>query len=261
MTRARTAGYRDGMQPATHQAEFRHARLVEVYDAQNTWGPDDDYFLARAAEGPGGRVLDLGCGTGRLTVALADAGHEVTGIDPAGASLDAARRRPGGEAVTWVHGTSADAPADAFDVALMTSHVAQFFVADDEWAGVLADLRKALVPGGLLVFDTRDPRARGWEAWHAPDDRDPVTLSDGRVVQTWSEVTGERDGVVDFTLGYEMPEGDELTSTATLRFRAEGVVRRSVEAAGFAVEQVDGGWGREAVGEGAGELLVVARAV
>ncbi|MEK8225470.1 hypothetical protein NKG05_04045 [Oerskovia sp. M15] len=39
------------MQPATHQAEFRDARLVEVYDAQNTWGRDDDYFLARAAEG------------------------------------------------------------------------------------------------------------------------------------------------------------------------------------------------------------------
>ncbi|MNI94833.1 hypothetical protein D3C73_1530010 [compost metagenome] len=58
-----------------------------------------------------------------------------------------------------------------------------------------------------------------------------------------------------------MPEGNELTSTATLRFRAEDVVRRSVEAAGFAVEQVHGGWGREAVGEGAGELLVVARAV
>ena len=249
------------MHPATHQAEFRDARLVEVYDAQNTWGRDDDYFLARAAEGPGGRVLDLGCGTGRLTVALADAGHVVTGVDPAVASLDAARRRPGAQGVTWIHGTSADAPAGAFDVALMTSHVAQLFVADDEWAGVLADLRRALVPGGVLVFDTRDPRDRAWEAWHAPGDRDPVALDGGRVVQTWSEVTGERDGVVDFTLGYEMPEGDVLTSTATLRFRAEGEVRRCVEAAGFTVEQVDGGWRREAVGQGDGELLVVARAV
>ncbi|MFF2622656.1 class I SAM-dependent methyltransferase [Oerskovia jenensis] len=249
------------MHTATHQAEFREARLVEVYDAQNTWGPDDDYFLARASEGPGPRVLDLGCGTGRLTVALAAAGRAVTGIDPAGASLDAARRRPGGEAVTWVHGTSADAPAGAFDVTLMTSHVAQFFVADDEWAGVLADVRAALVPGGILVFDTRDPRDRAWEAWHTPDERDPVLLGDGRVVQTWCEITGERDGVVDFTLGYEMPEGDELLSTATLRFRPEDEVRASVEAAGFVVEQVFGGWACEPVGHGAGELLVVARAL
>jgi SAM-dependent methyltransferase len=252
---------RPDLRPDSRQAEFRDARLVEVYDAQNTWGRDDDYFLARAAEGPGGRVLDLGCGTGRLTVALAAAGHAVTGIDPAGASLDAARRRPGGDAVTWILGTSADAPTDAFDVALLTSHVAQLFVADDEWSAVLADLREALVLGGVLVLDARDPRDRAWEEWHAPEDREPVALEDGRVVQTWSEVTGERDGVVDFTLGYEMPEGDVLTSTATLRFRTEEEVRRGVEAAGFAVEQVYGGWGREAVGQGDGELLVVARAV
>jgi hypothetical protein len=40
----------------------------------------------------------------------------------------------------------------------MISHVAQFFADDDEWSRNLADLNRALVPGGRLVFDTRDPR-------------------------------------------------------------------------------------------------------
>jgi ubiquinone/menaquinone biosynthesis C-methylase UbiE len=103
-------------------------------------------FLAVAGEGPGGRVLDLGCGTGRLALALADAGHRVTGVDPACASLDVARAKRGADRVTWVEGTSQVLPDAAFDVALMTSHVAQFFVDDSAWRATLADLRRPLVP-------------------------------------------------------------------------------------------------------------------
>ncbi len=87
----------------------------------------------------------------------------MTGIDPAVASLDRARQRPGGERVRWVQGTSADVCDASFEVAVMTAHVAQFFVTDDEWAATLTDLKRSLVPGGRLVFDSRDPVARAWE--------------------------------------------------------------------------------------------------
>jgi 2-polyprenyl-3-methyl-5-hydroxy-6-metoxy-1,4-benzoquinol methylase len=63
-------------------AEFNHPRLLEVYDAECPWGPDDNYFLALANETPRARVADVGCGTGRLAIALARAGRTVTGIGP-----------------------------------------------------------------------------------------------------------------------------------------------------------------------------------
>ena len=47
--------------------------------------------------------------------------------------------------------------------------------------------------------------------------------------------------------------------TATMRFRTEAEVRTSLGAAGFSVDTVHGGWGREPVGRGDGELLVIAR--
>ena len=55
-------------------------------------------------------VLDLGCGTGRLAIALAARGHLVTGVDPARASLDRARGKPGGDRVTWVDGSTGALP-------------------------------------------------------------------------------------------------------------------------------------------------------
>ena len=239
--------------------EFRDRRLVEVYDAECPWSRDDDFFLSVVNETPGARVLDLGCGTGRLALGMMAAGHTVTGIDPASASLDAARAKPGAGEVTWVEGTSALLGPACFDVAVMTSHVAQFFVDDAEWTGVLADLARALVPGGILVFDARDPDARAWERWSPHDSRRRVVLSGDRVVHAWTEVVGLDNGAVTFTHHYSMPGGDELVSTATLRFRSEHDVRQALAAAGFAVEHVYGGWLREPVGAPDGEFLFVCR--
>jgi 2-polyprenyl-3-methyl-5-hydroxy-6-metoxy-1,4-benzoquinol methylase len=66
--------------------EFQHPLLVEIYDAQFSWSRKDDRYCQPNSVGTG---ADLGCGTGRLTLALAAAGHQVTGVDPARASLDA----------------------------------------------------------------------------------------------------------------------------------------------------------------------------
>ncbi len=241
------------------QAEFNDARLTAVYDAMFGWSRDDDFFMSVVGETPAARVLDLGCGTGRLALAMAAAGHAVTGVDPARASLDAARAKPGADRVTWIEGTSPVLPDASFDVAVMTSHVAQFFVSDQDWEATLADLRRALVPGGRLTFDSRDPRARGWKRWNPADSRRDVTLPDGRMVTAITRVYAVTAGVVDFSISYAFTDGEELVSTASLRFRSEEELRSSLRAAGFTIERLYGGWNREPVGAPDGEFLVIAR--
>jgi ubiquinone/menaquinone biosynthesis C-methylase UbiE len=239
--------------------EFEDRRLVEVYDAEFVWGWEDDLFMSVLAERSARRVVDLGCGTGRLAIAMAQAGHEVTGVEPAAASLEAARRKVGAERVKWVQGSAGSLPVRAFDTALMTSHVAQFIVDDEEWRGALRALRRSLDRGGRLIFDSRDPDDERWMKWNPVDSRRTVVLPGGEAVDVWTEVTDETDRVVTFTTHYLFGDGEERTSESTLRFRSEREIRSSLEAAGFDVDQIYGGWSREPVGLSEdGELIVVA---
>lgn len=241
-------------------AEFNDPQLVSLYDAQVTWSRDDELFLSIVNETRASRVLDFGCGTGRLTLAMAAAGHKVTGVDPALASLDAARAKSGADHVTWIHGTSTALADASFDTAVMTNHVAQFFVSDTEWLKVLIDLRRALIPGGRLAFDSRDPAARRWEQWSRVDSPRCIVLPDGRAVRVWTDVNIVTGGVISYVLHYAFPEGEELLSWGDLRFRSEQELLSSLLDSGFTVDQIYGGWNREPVGHKDGEFIVIAHA-
>jgi hypothetical protein len=73
------------------------------------------------------------------------------------------------------------------------------------------------------------------------------------------DVTSVQDGVVDFTHHYLFSNGENPHSTATMRFRSAEDVRAAVTRAGFTVEHMYGGWNREPVGRGDGEILILAR--
>jgi len=249
-----------------HHAEFEDPRVVAVYNAESPWSHEDDFFVSLIEEFAPMRgdrtphILDLGCGTGRLTMGLRNLGYQVTGVDPAKASLDIAHTRPGAEGVTWVEGTSSVLPGNTFDGALMTSHVAQFFLTDDAWNQALLDFYRALRPGSVLCFDTRDASVREWDTWNRAQSTRSVTLPDGRAVEVWTEVTNETNQLVSFCQHYHFPDGAELLSSATLRFRTLDQIQSSLEGAGFSVRHVYGGWSRQAPGKGDGEFLVVAAA-
>lgn len=74
---------------------------------------------------------------------------------------------------------------EAFDAALLASHVAQFLVGDEQWLSTLEPLRRPFVADGRLIFGGRDPQARGRERRNPVGSRRTVIADD---------VTGSRHG-------------------------------------------------------------------
>jgi SAM-dependent methyltransferase len=218
---------------------FAHPRLAPLYDALD--GPRDDLpsYVGIAAELGARRVLDAGCGTGSLAILLAGAGRAVVGADPAGASLDVARSKDVGNAVTWVHADAAGIPPVAADLALMTGNVAQVFLADDDWADALRVIGAALRPRGYLVFETRRPERRAWQEWAA--DSSPVIreLPGIGQVERRGEVTAVDLPFVSFRYTYTFrADGAVITSDSTLRFRGRQELESTLADADYQVLEV-----------------------
>ncbi|HEX7745102.1 MAG TPA: class I SAM-dependent methyltransferase [Micromonosporaceae bacterium] len=215
-------------------AIFAHPRLARVYDAFDGERTDLDAYLRIAEEFDARHVLDIGCGTGSLAIRLAGSGRQVTGVDPAAASLEVARSKPGAASVTWFHGEATTLPALSADFAMMTGNVAQVFLDDDDWSATLHGIRVALRDGGHLVFETRRPERRAWEEWAV--ETGPVILDVPGVgeVEQRREVTTVALPYVSFRYTYRFAaDGLEVQSDSTLRFRSRAEVEKTLTTNGF----------------------------
>ena len=99
----------------------------------------------------GSSVLDLGCGTGALTVELAAAGFEVTGVDISPAMLARIRAPRPGERMRLMQGDVFNLPfEDAQFAGIVTRWVIPHF---RNWIDIVRQAARVLRPGGVLVFD------------------------------------------------------------------------------------------------------------
>lgn len=220
-------------------ALFEEHRLVELYDLLDPDRRDLDAYVALVDEFDAHSALDIGCGTGTLACLLAQRGMEVTGVDPAAASLEVARRKPYAQKVRWVTGDATTLPPCQVDLVTMTGNVAQVFLNDDEWALTLRAAGAALRPGGLLVFEVRDPAKEGWREWTRARSYRRRELPEVGVLETWVELTDVSPPYVSFRHTFVFDaDGAVCTSDSTLRFRERSEIEDALRSSGFLVREV-----------------------
>ncbi|MBM3650681.1 MAG: methyltransferase domain-containing protein [Alphaproteobacteria bacterium] len=145
-----------------------HDSWAEVYDEVNrrSFGAVLDVLTTRTVEfvermAPRGcRILDIGAGTGRLALPLAERRFHVTAADPSPAMLAVLRRKAeqlGISGICTVTASAAGLPPTLregrFDLALMVFSVVSYLVSTREFRRAARGICEALAPGGRLLID------------------------------------------------------------------------------------------------------------
>ncbi|MEV4569503.1 methyltransferase domain-containing protein [Nonomuraea sp. NPDC049419] len=173
-----------------------------------------DFILGRV--GPEDSVLDLGCGTGRLTLPLAALAKEVVGLDLCDGMLAVARRKAEEEGadIRFDQGDMCDLPYpdDSFDV--VTSTLALMHIPLEARGTAFAEIARVLRPGGRLLTGVKNA---AFEQLTRADRFATVDITD--VDNKTLVFTGTRDGEQREApwFSFTPDELEELFSDAGLR--------------------------------------------
>jgi SAM-dependent methyltransferase len=217
-----------------------YRRIAPFYDAELAERGDERFWRGVAREHRGARVLDLGCGSGRVTALLAPVAAEVVGVDLSPELLARARARLADR--SNVRLLRADmrqlAFHEPFDLVVAANDPFSHLLADGDRACALDLVARHLAPGGRFVLDG---------LWLAPADEAAMAHPDGRVgmhacdfdgqtlriVETWRRMPGSRWCQARYE--YHLPDREPVIAAFEARAWSPGELADGLEAGGLTV--------------------------
>lgn len=142
--------------PADWYKTFFNGLVVDMWLSAmpaETTASEAEFLRARLQAPVGGRLLDVPCGGGRHSIALAANGYSMTSVDISPAFLDAARAKSAGLSIDWQLREMVDLPwADTFDGAFCFGN-SLGYLPDADNARFLQAVARTLKPGARFVLD------------------------------------------------------------------------------------------------------------
>lgn len=233
----------------------------------------DIAFYVNAVKKYGDPVLELGCGTGRITMAIAEAGYRVVGLDLSERMLEravekrAALRREARERVHLVQGDMTQFElGETFRSVVIPFRPFQHLLETEQQMGCLNCVKKHLAPKGRLILDffqtdperMRDPKFRRESPlieYDLPGGRH-VVLSER--VAAFHRAMQRNDVEMIFQVKHADGKEERLVMAWTLRYFFRYEVEHLMARCGFQVEEVYGNFDSSPLADGSPEMIFVA---
>ena len=235
----------------------------------------DVAFYRDAVREFGDPVLELGCGTGRITMAVAEAGKRITGLELSERMLERAVRKRAAlrvEARERVHLVQGDMAkfdlGEKFRLVIIPFRAFQHLLEVRHQMDCLECARKHLKPGGRLILDVFQTDA---ERMHDPVHHREMLVaeyksSDGREVRITERVAAfhraEQRNEVEMIFSVVHPGGrkERLVFAWTLRYFFRYEVEHLLERCGFKAMALYGDFDRSPLNDSSPEMIYVAQA-
>ena len=251
-----------------------YERVARFYDAETSEKVDDLQLYSELAQQYGEPILDVGCGTGRVLLHLAQEGYTVHGVDDSAQMLAILQRKL--DAFPHLAQHIRAAKADIFTyksdqpykLTLLTYNALMHFHAQEKHIALLKHLHSLTAKDGLLIIDL--PNAG--EMFASQDNDSPIldrTFIDhetGNLIMLFAVSHLDRvSQLMRVQWSY-----DEITEDGTvkrllvphvLRYYFEAEIRLLLQITGFAVEQVYGSTEGEPFEDGSERMIVYARPI
>ena len=250
--------------------------IADYYDASPVvTGRQDVPFYLSAARQYGDPVLELGCGTGRITLALANAGFRITGLDLSQRMLDRCNEKRAAlttEARERVHLVQADMTkfdlGEKFRLMIVPFRPFQHLLEASEQIACLDCARKHLAPGGKLALDFFHTDPRRIHDSEFLKESAPIAeyeMSGGRRVKLTERTVAFHYArqCNDVEMHYDVKHADghkeRLTFAFTIRYFFPFEVEHLLARCGFRVAALYGNFDRSPLADASPEMIFVAQ--
>jgi SAM-dependent methyltransferase len=243
--------------------------FADLYDLFYNDFHDDIEMYRGFAERTGGPILEVGSGTGRVALALAEEGHTVVGLELSEAMRIVAQRKAARaqltDRVAFVAGNMRRFQLDRYFgliIVPLNTFLHNLTLADQ--LATLACLKKHLRPGGLLVLDCFNPDPK-----HAEDDRrlivqrsviDRATGHSALLLLSRTTDWGDQRQEITYLIDHPDQNGAVRRTMliASFRFIFRNEMQLLLKLSGFDLKEVYGSYDLEPFDTGSDKLIVVA---
>ncbi|MEM9195318.1 MAG: class I SAM-dependent methyltransferase [Myxococcota bacterium] len=213
-----------------------------TYDEENRLDEEREFFLDRVRR-YGGPVLDLACGTGRLTKPIAETGVRCVGVDLSDAMLRHAEETSRGLPIDYVLADCREVALEArFGFVLLTGNAFQGFLTDGDQRRLFSTVADHLRSGGGFAFETRNPSARVFtkaaqREWERSYPRKDGTIVDVHCITRFDPMTD----ILHVVTHRHIRGGEALPPTRiALRYSSDAHCRRQLAVARLSVVEAYG---------------------